>query len=71
MLIDFLKKKFSTAINYTDNKAELKSVTVDEVQNAIYEFIEHFVQHSDSNYEWCLDVMARYIHSGLESQRSK
>lgn len=45
MLIEFFKKKFSTPIK-SDNeltKIELKGVTRDELQCAIYEFIEYFV----------------------------
>ena len=45
MLIEFFKKKFSTPIKCDKelSKIELKGVSADELQNAIYEFIEYFV----------------------------
>lgn len=45
MLIEFFKKKFSIPIKCDKNltKVELKGVTREELQNAIYEFIEYFV----------------------------
>ena len=44
MIIEFFKTKFSTSITYKDiNKLEIKGVTRDDLQNAVYEFIEYFV----------------------------
>lgn len=45
MIIEFLKKKFSVAIKCDKEltKVELKGVTEEELQIAIYEFIEYFV----------------------------
>lgn len=40
-IITYLKKYFGTSFNYSDGKAQTtKQLTVDELQNAIYEFIE-------------------------------
>jgi translation initiation factor 5 len=45
ILIDYFKKKFSTPmnVNLDENRVELKSVEQNELQNAIYEFIEYFI----------------------------
>ena len=45
MIVDFLKKKFSTSMNYNknDNTVEFKGAEIDLIQDAIYEFIEYYV----------------------------
>lgn len=45
IIVDFLKKKFSTAIKYdpNENKVEFKSIEPAQIHEAIYEFIEYFV----------------------------
>jgi translation initiation factor 5 len=44
-ILDFLKKKFSTGMKYDEkeNRVEFKSLDIEQIQNAIFEFIEYFV----------------------------
>lgn len=45
MIVEFLKKRFSKQMIYSEelNKIEVKSMAQDDLQKAIYEFIEYFV----------------------------
>ncbi|AYV75986.1 MAG: translation initiation factor 2 subunit beta [Terrestrivirus sp.] len=45
ILVDYFKKKFSTPMNVDldENRVELKSIEQNELQNAIFEFIEYFI----------------------------
>lgn len=65
MLIEFLKKRFSTPIKCDKllTKVELKGVSQDEIQNAVYEFIEYFIIcPSCKNPETALSKEKTYIY---------